>query len=64
MQINQDFNELYPGREADLITKWDITADFIVELVRRETAKSDSYTLIQLKEYDQHPNKNILIKIF
>lgn len=52
-QINQDFDELYPKREAGLITKWDATADFIVELVRRETAKSDSYTLMQLREYDK-----------
>lgn len=43
LQIQQDFKELYPGREDGLISKWDSTKEILIDLLNAEIAKSDEY---------------------
>lgn len=43
MQIQQDFKELYPGREDGLISKWDSIKEVLIDLLNAEIAKSDEY---------------------
>lgn len=43
LQIQQDFKELYPGREDGLISKWDSTKEVLINLLNAEIAKSDEY---------------------
>ncbi|XP_043473400.1 uncharacterized protein LOC122505684 [Leptopilina heterotoma] len=53
--LNQDFKELYPGREDGLVTKWETSKAFIIDLIKKETSQSDSYTLKQLDDYAKTP---------
>ncbi|XP_071571495.1 uncharacterized protein [Temnothorax nylanderi] len=48
--IQQDFKELYPGREDGLISKWDSTKDVLINLLNAEIAKSDEYGRKLLKD--------------
>ncbi|XP_011699846.1 PREDICTED: uncharacterized protein LOC105457091 [Wasmannia auropunctata] len=41
--IQQDFRELYPGREDGLISKWDTTKKPLINLLKAEISKSDQY---------------------
>ncbi|XP_026828146.1 uncharacterized protein LOC105286608 isoform X2 [Ooceraea biroi] len=41
--IQQDFKELYPGREDGLISKWDSTKEVLINFLNIEIAKSDEY---------------------
>ncbi|XP_024886201.1 uncharacterized protein LOC112463825 [Temnothorax curvispinosus] len=41
--IQQDFKELYPGREDGLMSKWDITKNALIDLLKAEISKSDQY---------------------
>lgn len=43
LQIQQDFKELYPGRENGLISKWDSTKEILINLLNVEIAKTDEY---------------------
>lgn len=43
LQIEQDFKELYPGREDGLISKWDMTKTAVIDLLKTEILKSDQY---------------------
>lgn len=43
LQIQQDFKELYPGREDGLMSKWDITKNALIDLLKAEISKSDQY---------------------
>lgn len=43
LQIQQDFKELYPGREDGLISKWDSTKEALINLLHAEVSKSDEY---------------------
>ncbi|XP_071576808.1 uncharacterized protein [Temnothorax nylanderi] len=48
--IQQDFKELYPGREDGLISKWDSTKEVLINLLNAEIAKSDEYGRKLLKD--------------
>ncbi|KMQ88400.1 hypothetical protein RF55_12125, partial [Lasius niger] len=64
--IQQDFKELYPGREDDLISKWDSTKEVLINLLNAEIAKSDEYgrkLLIDLTATDIDKNDPTLVFI-
>nr|XP_012215648.1 PREDICTED: uncharacterized protein LOC105668052 [Linepithema humile] len=64
--IQQDFKELYPGREDGLISKWDSTKEALINLLHAEISKSDEYgrkLLTDLTVTDADKNDVILFHL-
>lgn len=65
-QIQQDFKELYPGKEDGLLSKWDSTKEALIELLNAEISKSDEYgrkLLIDLTDTETGIYKTIVFAI-
>ncbi|XP_071573280.1 uncharacterized protein [Temnothorax nylanderi] len=64
--IQQDFKELYPGREDGLIAKWDSIKDVLIDLLNIEVAQSDEYgkkLLADLTTTESDKNDVILLNL-
>ncbi|XP_011859037.1 PREDICTED: uncharacterized protein LOC105556553 [Vollenhovia emeryi] len=53
--LNQDFKELFPGREDGLFSKWEIAKELIIELAETEISISDIFGRDLLKQYHTAP---------
>ncbi|XP_043479151.1 uncharacterized protein LOC122510795 isoform X1 [Leptopilina heterotoma] len=53
--LDQDFKELFPGKEDGLLARWETRKILIVNLIKKEVAKTDLHTLKLLKDYDAAP---------
>lgn len=51
LQIQQDFKELYPGREDALISKWDSIKEVLIDLCNIDISPSDDYGKKLLIDY-------------
>lgn len=50
-QLNQDFKELYPGKEDSLFSKWETAKELIIALAETEIPASDIYGRHLLRQY-------------